>query len=161
MRLDDTGIVSDHDLLLDVGPNDHHDQAESWTVQLDGVTASPGTYEARIALATGNHKTVLGVLRGQQIVDIRGHVGAVLVGSDSSANSMGISIQPYGGSYTTSYLGAYSRLHGDASLAWSGTFGAYITLMDFYLDGDEVVIEFYNSSGSDQYIYCYGTGVAK
>jgi len=160
MRLDQPRLA-DHDKLLDVGAEDHHLQAETWTVQINATTIPSGTYEHRISLSGSGHKIAHGILRGWPSVDIRGHAGCSVVGSDNSAESMSMGLVSYGSGYLTSYMGAYSRLHGDTRLSIPGVFGPSIALADFYIDDDELVLEFYNTYGSNRPLTCYGSGVVK
>lgn len=163
MRTDDKGVVADHTLLVDVGPNDHHPQAESFTVLINSLSIPPGSYEKRISLATGGHQTIRVLLRGVVSIDIQGHVGVSAVGGSASANSTGVAISPYGGGgYLTSYMGAYSRLHGDSYLSQNGVFGIQIVFQDVYVDDDEAVLVFYNTHPTtNQNLTVYGTGVVK
>jgi len=161
MRLDDQEMVTDHD-LLQIGPDDHHTQADIFTILINSKSISPGSHEERVTLPSSGYKTIRVILRGHQNVQIQGHVGASAIGSDSSAESTAIGIMPYGaGGYLTSYIGGYSRLHGDTNLTHSWIFGPNIALRDVYIDADEAVLVFYNDSGSNRNLTVYGTGVVK
>jgi hypothetical protein len=151
-------IITDHSLLVNVGEDDHHNRGISATVLINSYSISPSTiYEHRISLGKTGFKVFRGLLRGKNNVDIQGHDGAFVIASDVVEESSAIGICPYGGSYVTSYMGSYSRIHGDAYLVPYGIFGPSIVLQDTYIDGDEAVLEFYNSSGSSQNLTCYGT----
>jgi len=163
MRTADNSIVADHTLLQDVEANDHHDQTETIRILVNSLSIAPGSYDYEVSLSTSNHKTIRAILRGSKNVAMQGHAGNSVVGTDSSAESTSIGIQPYGaGGYLTSYMGAYSRLHGDARLSYSSTFGTYIALSDVFIDGDKAVFRFYNGHPYvNQNLKVYGVAVVK
>lgn len=162
MRTEFQGVVKDHSLLQDIASGDHHLAAQVVTVLVNSQSIASGSYEHRESLPSSGYKTIRAILRGLTLVQTQGHVGVSAVGSDSSAESMAIGIEPYGGSgYLTSYMGAYSRLHGDSYLTYPGTFGTNIALQDVYLDDDEAVFKFYNFSAYNQNLTVYGTAVIK
>jgi hypothetical protein len=162
MRTSMPQMVADHLLLQGITPSDHHNPVTTFTVLINSLSIAPGSYEHRVALPTDGYKTIRAILRGSEAVQIQGHGGCSAVGTDTSEESTAIGIRPYGaGGYPTSYMGAYSRLHGDSHLTWSGVFGTSITLQDLYLDGDEAVLVFYNTSGSNKNLQVYGTVVVK
>jgi hypothetical protein len=162
MRLNSDGIVTDHGLLTGVDEDDHHNRGESATVLVNPTPISPGAYEVRVALSKTGFRTFRALLRGSGNVDIQGHVGVFVIAGGVSGECSGIGIAPYGASgYVTSYMGAYSRIHGDSYLSPSGTFGDSIALRDAYIDGDEAVLEFYNASGLTKSLTVYGTLAVK
>lgn len=162
MKLKNTGKITDHSLLQNIGENDHHQRGTSATVLINSQSIpATSAYEHRIDLGVSGFKTFRALLRGADLVDIQGHTGVFVLASDVSEDCSGVGIRPYGGSGVTSYMGAYSRIHGDSYLAPFGMFGTSITLRDAYIDGDEAVLEFYNASGVAQNLSCYGTLVIK
>jgi hypothetical protein len=75
---------------------------------------------------------------------------------------MTVGIRPQGGSgYVTSYMGAYSRVHGDSYLSLNGMYGTDIRLQDMYIDGTDVVVEFWNNAVANRTLTVYGSGIAK
>jgi len=97
-----------------------------------------------------------GNLRGTPNVDIQGHCGAWFVAGDTSQECSAFSLRPYP-SGTQSYIGGYSRLHGDSYLS-NKSFGQNsIVLRDAYIDGDEAVLEFYNTYILSRNLSVYGT----
>jgi hypothetical protein len=161
MRLDNQEMVEDHD-LLQTGPDDHHTQADIFTILINSKSIAPGVHTERVLLPSSGYQTIRAILRGSQNVQIQGHVGATAIGSNSSAESTAIGILPYGaGGYLTSYIGGYSRLHGDTNLTHTSMFGSSIALRDVYVDDDEAVLVFFNASGSNKNLKVYGTGVVK
>ena len=85
-----------------------------------------------------------------------------VVASAVAGQCCGISSKPYGsGGYTTSYMGGYDRVHG-ASYLSRDCFGSFIYLRDVWIDGTEVVLEFFNADTvSAQNMSCYGMVVVK
>jgi hypothetical protein len=156
MKLDGHKIT-DHS-LLQIEEADHHLRGISKTVLINSqAIAGLTAYELRIDLGSTGFSGFRALLRGPDSVDIQGHVGAFVIAGGASEECTGIGIRPYGaGGYVTSYMGAYSRIHGDSYLTHS-MFGGSIRLRDAYIDGDEAVLEFYNPSGSSQNLTCYGT----
>jgi hypothetical protein len=152
MRTTEKGQVADHTLLADVGVNDHHRQGTFYTVIINSQTIPPGAYQLRTALGGTGHKTIRAMLRGSISVGTQGHCGAFALGSDVAAQSVGMS-SVYS-AYT--YMGCFSRLHGDTKLSET-IFGSSIYLRDIYIDGSDGVLEFYNSSGTNQALMVYGT----
>jgi len=162
MRIDQKRVVTDHDLMTEVLPDDHHGQVESYTLAINSqAIAALSAWEHRASLATADHKTLRAILRGYKSMDIQGHEGCFVLGTDTSAECTGIGLQPYGaGGYVTSYMGGYSRLHGDTYLSHR-MFGSGIYLRDAYIDGSDAVLEFYNSSGLTRFLRVYGTVIVK
>lgn len=161
MRLEDFGVVLDHALLQDQTPADHHPSVETYTVLINALSIPPGAYEHRVTVGETGHQTVTAILRGYQSVALQGHSGAYVIGGATAGQCTGVGLFPYGsGGYFSSYMGSYSRLHGDAYLT-RGHFRNNIPLRNLWIDGDEVVLEFYNPSGSSQLMTVYGTVIVK
>jgi hypothetical protein len=150
-------IVTDHELLLNIGADDHHNQGTFFTILINSQAIAGFTaYEFRYDLGKSGFKTLYGNLRGTPNVDIQGHCGCWFVAGDSSQECSGFSIRPYP-SGTQSYIGGYSRLHGDSYLS-NKVFGQdVIVLRDAYIDDDEAVLEFYNTYSSSRNLTVYGT----
>lgn len=80
-----------------------------------------------------------------------------------------IGLKPYGpgSGYYTSYMGGYSRLHGDSYLSpsmFGPTFSSpTIRLRDAYFDTatNQVVLEFYNTNVVSKNLTVYGNGLVK
>lgn len=161
MRLEKQ-TVKDHDLMQETGEDDHHPRGTSYTILINSQNISAySTYEHRYDLGKSGHQVIRAFLRGSESVDIQGHTGAFVIGSDTQQDSSGVSIRPYGSSYVTSYMGAYSRIHGDSYLTHVNLFGTSIMLRDVYIDGTEAVLEFYNSASVTRTLSVYGTVVVK
>lgn len=156
-------IATDHDLLTGVGEDDHHNRGVSGTILVNSQSISAASaYEVRVDLGASGFNSFRALLRGANSVDIQGHDGAFVLAGAASQDCSAISLSPYGsGGYVTSYMGAYSRIHGDSYLTPGHMFGTSIALRDAYIDGNEAVLEFYNTSGSAQNLTVYGTLVAK
>lgn len=150
--------ATDHSLLQGVGEGDHHLRGISRTVLVNSqAIAATTAYELRIDLGSSGFSGFRALLRGKDSVGIQGHVGAFVIAGGASEDCTGIGIRPYGaGGYVTSYMGAYSRIHGDSYLT-PEMFGGGIRLRDAYIDGDEAVLEFYNPSATSQNLQVYGT----
>lgn len=164
MRVSQKPKLTDHDLLQDISANDHHPQVDTFKIQINSQAIAAATaYEFRQTLDSSNYKTVHAILRGSVAVQILGHVGVSVVGGDNTAEATSIAIAPYGGGgYLTSYMGAYSRLHGDTYLCQNGAFGPSIVLQEVYVDDDEAVLRFYNThSTSSRNLTVYGMGICK
>lgn len=146
MRLQEKLFLKDHDLLPGQDPEDHHPPGEHFRILLNFWSiGAGGTRQFRQSLTYDGHKTIRAILRGSQATDIQGHTGVFVIGSDTQQESAAVSIKPYGGGgYPTSYMGGYSRLHGDSYLT-PNLWGA-ARLVDVWIDGDEAVFEFYNSN---------------
>ena len=155
-------VVTDHDMHTGIGENDHHNRAISEDVLINSQSISPGAYELRIDLGRDGFRTFWAILRGTKSVDIQGHGGVFVMAGGLSGDCHGLTVAPYGaGGYPTSYMGAYSRIHGDSFLSYPSAFGPSISLRDAYIDGDEAVLEFYNSSGFNRVLTVYGTLAVK
>lgn len=154
-------IITDHDLLSGVTPNLHHLQGTYFTILVNSQAISGSSaYELRIDLGSDGYKVMHGNLRGTPNVDIQGHCGCWFVAGDESGECSAFSIRPYP-SGTQSYIGGYSRLHGDSYLS-NKVFGEEnIQLRDAYIDGDEAVLEFYNSAPTSKNLTVYGTVCVK
>lgn len=160
MRLKDKAVVKDHDLLTGQGPHDHHPQGASHTVIINSqVIAGQTAYEHRVNLGREGYKTLKGFLRGPQNIGNQGHTGCFFLASDVSAEGIGMS-NTYTSVYYV-YMGAFSRLHGDSYLSESEFGDDSIRLRDAYIDGDEAVLEFYNTFSTSKTLKCYGTLAVK
>jgi len=162
MRLEEKAkFVTAHGLVVTT-PADHHPPAESWKVICNGLSIPPGTYDYRVALVYAGHQVVKVILRATLMVDTQGHSGLYAVGGNAALTSMAViskGVEITG--YVTSYMGAYSRLHGDAWLSQIGMFGSFIALTDLFIDGSDVVLRFSNVAGTNQDLIVYGSGVSK
>ncbi|MGD9156786.1 MAG: hypothetical protein PVG39_00130 [Desulfobacteraceae bacterium] len=163
MKLDANRKITDHDLMTGIGEDDHHNRGTSVKVLINSQSISAqSAYEVRIDLGASGYRTFRVLLRGSSNVDIQGHTGVFVIAGGASEDCSGIGIEPYGAAeYTISYMGAYSRIHGDSYLSPIGTFGTNIALRDAYIDDNEAVLEFYNASVSTQDLKVYGTLVVK
>lgn len=155
-------IVTDHDALTNIEDDDHHPSVVYYDIIINSQSIPAGTaWEHREALGGSGHKTMRAILRGSQSVDVQGHTGVFVIAGDVSAECSGIGIKPYGaGGYPTSYMGGYSRLHGDSYLT-PPMFGGGIRLRNAYIDGADAVLEFYNSAVITRFMSCYGSVVVK
>jgi len=162
MRPRNPTIITDHDYLLNQTPNDHHAQGSSYTVIVNSLSIAPGTYEHRVFVGP-DFRTVEVCLRGNELTNMIGNTGFWGFGTNVQQESCGESIRPYGGSYYTSYMGAYSRLHGDSYLTHPGVFGDSIRLVDVWYDStnEEVVHVFENIAGVNKNLTVYGAGTLK
>jgi hypothetical protein len=156
-------VVTDHDLLVDVGEHDHHNATATDRVLVNSQAIAGGTaYELRIALGRSEHRVAWGVLRGNVSTDILGHEGVFFLAHATSDEAAAVGIRSYGaGGYPTSYVGAYSRLHGDSYLSHSHTFGPSIVFADAWIDGSDLVLEFRNLDVASHNLTVYGAFAAK
>jgi hypothetical protein len=157
-------VVTDHDLLTGVGSDDHHPSAFADRVLVNSQAISPSSsYELRLPLGKSGHSIAWGVLRGVVSTDILGHEGVFFLAHNVADEAAAIGIRSYGaGGYPTSYVGAYSRLHGDAYLSHTQTFGPNIRFDDAWIDGTDLVLEFRNTHGSlSRNLTVYGAFVVK
>jgi len=161
MRLQGRDVVTDHDLLTDVGEGDHHVSAVTFKVQVNSLSIAPGQYSHSVSLGKTGCRTVQGIIRGNVNVDIQGHTGVWFIGMATAQNSSSIGLRPYP-SGTQSYVGGYSRLHGDTYLSHSDFGQNIIRLLDVYISGSNVVFSFFNAHPSaNRNLTVYGSGVAK
>jgi len=160
MRPSGDDVVLDHDLLTDVGEDDHHPSAVLERFAVNALSISPGDYEYRVDLGKSGCQTVRGVLRGVANIDVQGHEGCFFIGSATTGQGAAVNVRPYP-SGTNSYCGSYSRLYGDTLLSYVGAYGTSIALKDAYIDGDDAVLLFSNLSGSNQNLRVYGSLIAK
>jgi hypothetical protein len=156
-------VVRDHALLV-VTSDQHHPPPENKQIQINGTSIPPGTYTYNVALTYAGHKVARAILRGTEAVDIQGHSGVVAIGTDTAGQSVGISNRPFQSpGYTTSYMGGYSRLHGDSYISTTcfdapvGGVSSYIVLKDIYISGTNLVLEFLNLNATSKTLYCYGS----
>lgn len=158
LRLQKNSILANHTLFPDQSEHSHHPRGEVFYIVINSQSiVSGGTYTYRVSIDP-DHKAIRAILRGNQSTDVQGHTGVVAMGTDNQQESMCVNIKPYGaGAYPTTYMGCYSRLHGDAYLT-SAMFGGGIRLQDIYIDTatDEGVLVFYNPSILTRFMSCYG-----
>jgi hypothetical protein len=162
MRLNDHQVLTDHDLLLSE-PNAHHPQTTSFRFSINGqAIGALSAYEHRVFVGEG-HQTIRAIIRGKNPIDIQGYDGVWAIGTDGSGQCSANGLRPYGGGgYVTSYVGGYSRLHGDAYLSGWDMFGdPSVVLRDLWIDGDEAVVEFFNRAASPTTVVAYGSAVVK
>jgi hypothetical protein len=154
-------IVTDHDFLQDINEDDHHLPVTYFTVAINSQSVNPASaYEVRIDLGNSGHKTIRVILRGNTEINIQGYEGCFVLGTDVSEECSSFTMMKYSATYITSYMGGYSRIHGDSYLS-RALFGE-VFLRDVYIDGDEAVLEFYNTNASQsKNLTVYGTGVVK
>lgn len=164
MRTDKDGRLADHDLLQDIDPESHHPPVEKvrFLINSQSIPAN-STADITQSLTYSGHQTIRVVLRGPLNVQLLGHAGVSVVGGNSTANSTGIAIAPYGGGgYLTSYMGAYSRLHGDTYLCQNGLFGTNIVLQEVFINGTNATLRFRNTHLTlARNLTVYGLGVVK
>jgi len=153
--------VTDHDQVRDVSPADHHAPVASarFVVNSQPIAGS-SSYVLAVPLGRSGCQVIRAVLRGSRSVDIQGHGGCFVVGTATALQSGSIGIEPYP-SGTQSYMGGYSRLHGDGYLSGSGMFGTGIRLLDAYISGSDARFVFQNASVLSQNLTTYGSVVAK
>lgn len=140
-------VVTDHDLFTGQTADDHHNSATTERVLVNSQAIGPlTTYELRIALGKTGHRVAWGCIRGNVSTDILGHEGCFFLAHNVADEAASIGIRSYGaGGYPTSYVGAYSRLHGDSFLSHTTTFGPNIRFDDAWIDGSDLVLEFRNT----------------
>jgi len=162
MRLEEHGVITDHDVMY-AAPDEHHQPADAGRFSLNGVAiGAASAYEHRIDIGSG-HKVVTAILRGNKNVTLIGYAGVWVVGSDVYGECSANGLEPYGaGGYLSCYVGGYSRLHGDAYLSgnWS-VFGSNVYLRDVWIDGSDLVLEFYNPGGAPSSVYAWGSYLVK
>ena len=160
MRLEKQ-VITDHNLIISE-LNDHHLSATYFTITINAqAIAAFSAYEHRINLGNSGHKTMRFIIRGDTDILLQGHEGAFVLANDVPGECCSINVIKYSPTYFVSYMGGYSRLHGDSYLS-DGIFGdSQVKLRDAYIDGDEVVLEFYNDDSSSNDLTVYGTGVIK
>jgi len=160
MRLNGRDVFTDHTLLTDVGPDNHHPAVAVAQILVNATSIPPGAYNLSIPLGKTGCQTLRAILRGVANIDIQGHEGVFCVGGPSSAQSGSIGIVPYPGG-VTSYMGGYSRLHGDAYLSHNSFGETYIRLNDCYISGSNAVFVFYNVGPVNKNLTVYGTVMCK
>jgi len=148
--------ITDHDLLV-VTPEDHHPGAEIERVIQNGLSIAPGAYEHRVQWTHDGHEVTEAMLAGVSTIISGGRIGAWGMGSQTSGEGDSRFISG-AGVYT--YIASFSRLHGDTYLS-TAIFGTSIYWRDIYLDGDETVLEFFNTGASNQILRFWGTVAAK
>ena len=154
-------VITDHNLIISE-PDDHHQPATYFTILVNAQAIAGNTaHEHRINLGNTGHKTMRVIIHGDNSILLQGYEGAFILANDVPQASCSISIRKYSPTYITSYMGGYSRLHGDSYLS-DNIFGDdSIRLRDAYIDGDEAVLEFYNTNVLQKDLTVYGTGVIK
>lgn len=160
MRIKTRDIVTDHDLLLDISDDDHHVTAVTWKTIVNSLSIPSGQYTHSVALGKTGCKTAQGIIRGDVSVDIQGHTGVWFICTSTAQNSSSIGIRPYP-SGTQSYVGGYSRLHGDTYLSHPDFGQNNIRLLDVYISGSNLNFSFFNASAFNRNLKVYGSGVAK
>lgn len=161
MRLEGRDVVTDHDLLTDVALEDHHTSAVTAKIIVNSLSIPPGTYVHYVALGKSGCRTVQGIIRGNVSVDIQGHTGVWFMGTSTPLNSSSVGLRPYP-TGTQSYVGGYSRLHGDTYLSHPDFGANLIYLLDVYISGSNAVFTFFNAHpSSNQNLTVYGSMVAK
>lgn len=162
MRLSGDHILKDHALLTGQTSDDHHPSAESYRVLVNSqAIAAFSTYNLDISLSKAGHSVVWGVLRGNVSTDILGHEGVWFQARDAAATATSFGIRSYSTGYPTSYMGAYSTLHGDSYLSFTDTFGTGIRLDDTYITGSTWRMVFRNVDAVTRYLTVYGLGTVK
>lgn len=160
MRLERDEVLKDHDALLDQTEHDHHPKGDFFKIIINAqVIAANSAYEHRVNLGREGFKTLRGILRGEQNIGTQGHTGCFFLASETSEEGIGMS-----NTYTSTYyiyMGAFSRLHGDSYLSEAEFGGNTIVLRDAYIDGDEAVLEFYNTFAASKTLKVYGTVAVK
>ena len=158
MRLNNYKL-KDHNKLTDQGPHDHHPQGTSWSIAIN-LQAVPAfsSHDFRIPLGRTGYKACKGILHGGQKVSAQGYTGCSFLAADSVGESIGYS-SAYMGSY--SYMGCFSRLHGDSYMSPSSVFGYGIRLKDVFIDGSDQVIRVTNTTSITRYAKMYGNGLTK
>lgn len=161
MRPSSRIIVTDHDLFTGQGPDDHHARVASARFIVNSQPISGlSSYTLDVALGQSGCQVMRAVLRGSRSVDIQGHGGVFVVGTATPLESGSIGIEPYP-SGTQSYMGGYSRLHGDGYLSGVSMFGSGIQLLDAYINGSNARFVFANQLGTTQNLQVYGSVIAK
>jgi len=155
-RLRSPGGITDHDLIVSE-TDDHHPGVEIARVIQNGLSIPPGAYEHRVQWNSGSHQVTEVVLAGSGFIIPGGHNGAWAMGAQTSGQSDSRFISG-AGVYT--YIASFSRLHGDTYLS-SSIFGASIRLRDVWLDGDETVLEFFNTAGANRTLKYWGVVIVK
>ena len=105
MRLQGHDTFTDHELLPEQTPNDHHRQAYANRIHIN-ATSIPGssTTPVNVALDAAGHSIAWGVIHGTQNLDIAGYEGAFFWARDAVVKSSSVSMRRYG---VSSYPGSY------------------------------------------------------
>lgn len=153
-------VVTVHSQLQDIGEDDHHNRGVSFLIVINSQSLSPGNTEIRASLGKTGFKTASCFARGLTPLPLTGgHDGQYFYGTDTALESQAKAIKSSGSFYM--YVGAFSRLHGDSYLGDKSIFGSNLRVLDFYLDGTDIVFLINNSFGSSQNLRMYATGLAK
>jgi hypothetical protein len=150
--------LAHHDGLV-VLPDQHHPPAETVKVTINGTTIATGSSLQTFALTYAGHKVARAILRGPLSLGIVGNAGAYAVGTDASGQAAGFSMVP-GGYTITSYIGGYSRMHGDTYVS-ERVFGTDIVLKDVRINGSNLELEFWNLAAANRTLSCWGLVVIK
>lgn len=160
MRTNSTDpVLTDHGGLVTL-PEQHHPPTETVRVLINGTSIAPGANTQTFALTYSGHKVARAILRGPLYIAIVGNAGAYVVGTDTANRAAGFSMVPSGGGYVTSYLGGYSRMHGDTYVS-EIVFGSNIVLKDVRISGSSLILEFQNLGVVNNALYCWGLVVVK
>ena len=160
MRLCTKDVFTDHDLLTNVLADDHHSQTAAVRISVGGTSIPFGSYNLLVPLGKSGCRTLRAILKGTTYIDTQGYDGIFCTGGASSAQSCSFGIAPYPAA-VASYMGGYSRLHGDSYLSTNCFGGSAIRLNDCYISGSDAVFVFYNTSGSPVNLVVYGVCAAK
>jgi len=154
--------ITDHGGLVTL-PEQHHPPVETVVVQINGTSIAPGLSTQTFALTYSGHQIARAILRGPITVDVVGNAGAYVVGTDVADQSAGFSMVPSGiANYPTTYMGGYSRLHGDSYLSeLVFAVGGFIVLKDVRINGSNLELVFQNVSGVNKTLICHGLVVVK
>jgi len=154
--------LTDHTGLATL-PEQHHPPAETVVVQINGTVIAAGESVQSYPLTYSGHQIARAILRGPITVDVVGNAGAYAVGTATSGQSAGFSMVPSGiANYPTTYMGGYSRLHGDSYLSeLVFAVGGFIVLKDVRINGSNLELVFQNVSGVNKTLICHGLVVVK
>lgn len=154
-------MVTDHSLLSGQTPADHHQIVASKRFAINSQAIGAGaTYNLLVALGQSGNQVLRAMLHGPLSVALQGYAGCFVIGTATPLESASIGMMPYP-TGVSSYMGGYSRLHGDSYLSEVGMFGPNIRLMDAYINGTDAVFVFQNTGGTTQNLSAYGCVVAK
>jgi len=161
MRLD-RQVVTDHALLTGVTAAQHHPPVETVRLIINATVIPSGAYLVQLALTYSGHQMARVILRGPQVMQVVGNEGCFIIATATANQASGFSLKKTLGSYTTSYIGGYSRIHGD-SYVTEKCFGAggYIALRNARINGSNLELEFFNTSAVNDTLTVYGTAICK
>ena len=137
MRVVPKEVATDHSVFASQTTDDHHATAGGASFSINSQSIGAGlSYNLDVALDRSGCRVLRAVLRGKINVELQGHEGCYVIGTSSSVESASIGIRAYPGGLQ-SYVGGYSRLHGDGYLSHGETFGNSIVLEDAYINGSD------------------------